>query len=164
MLSALIPLASLLALAQAAYDTYPSVAKTASINGFADKIYDQLPSCAQSCVRESTSSTPCPYWDTGCLCVISTFASNVADCIAENCQGSDVQSAESLATSICSSAGVDAPYWYIDSSASSALAAAGAVVAETTAETTAAETTAAETTAAETTAAETTAAETTAAE
>ena len=40
-----------------AYTAYPSVAKTASINGFADKIYDQLPECAKECVKQSTSNT-----------------------------------------------------------------------------------------------------------
>ena len=43
------------------------VPKTASINGFADPIYDLLPDCAKECVKFSTSNTPCPYWDTGCF-------------------------------------------------------------------------------------------------
>ncbi|GEQ69469.1 hypothetical protein JCM33374_g3141 [Metschnikowia sp. JCM 33374] len=142
MLSTIIPIASLLALAQAGYETYPSVAKTASINGFADKLYGNLPACAQQCVKQSTSSTPCPYWDAGCLCVMSNFGSAVANCIAQNCQGADVGSAESLATSVCSSAGVPSPYWYIDSGASSALGAAEAktVAATTTATSSAAAT------------------------
>lgn len=111
--------------AQAAnYDTYPSVAKTASINGFADPIYSGLPECAKSCVEEDTDSTPCPYWDTGCLCVMSNWGSPVADCIAENCKGNDVSVATSLAMSQCSSAGVGEPYWYIASSASAALSSA----------------------------------------
>ena len=36
------------------YTIYPSVAKTASINGFADRIYDQLPECAVSHVCSKT--------------------------------------------------------------------------------------------------------------
>lgn len=110
------------------YTQYPSVAKTASINGFADRIYDQLPSCAQSCVHENTGSTPCPYWDTGCLCVMPQWSGVVAACIADNCKGDDVVKAESLATSICSSAGVWEPYWFMPASVSSALDAAATEV------------------------------------
>ena len=143
------------------YTIFPSVAKTASINGFADRIYDQLPECAKECVKQSTSSTPCPYWDTGCLCVMPHFAGAVGTCVAKNCKGKEVGSVESLATSICSSAGVWEPYWMIPSSVSDALAKAADAAAETTAESTTAESTAAETTKAEETSAkETTAAET----
>ena len=142
------------------YTIYPSVAKTASINGFADRIYDQLPECAKECVKQSTSNTPCPYWDTGCLCVMPQFGGAVGNCVAKNCKGKDVGSVESLATSLCSAAGVWEPYWMIPSSVSDALAKAGEAAAETTAETTTAETTAESTTAQETTAQETTAAET----
>ncbi|CAX41906.1 cell surface antigen, putative [Candida dubliniensis CD36] len=142
------------------YTVFPSVAKTASINGFADRIYDQLPECAKECVKQSTSNTPCPYWDTGCLCVMPQFGGAVGNCVAKNCKGKDVGSVESLATSLCSAAGVWEPYWMIPSSVSDALAKAGEAAAETTAETTTAETTAESTTAQETTAQETTAAET----
>ena len=55
------------------YTIYPSVAKTASINGFADRIYDQLPECAKPCMFQNTGVTPCPYWDTGCLCIMPTL-------------------------------------------------------------------------------------------
>lgn len=103
------------------YATYPSVAHTATINGFADPIYGQLPECAKSCVEEDTDSTPCPYWDPGCLCVMSNWGAPVAECIAENCKGGDVSTATSLATSICSSAGVPSPYWYIQASDATAL-------------------------------------------
>ncbi|KAI5954894.1 hypothetical protein KGF54_001455 [Candida jiufengensis] len=106
--------------------TYPSVAKTASINGFADKIYDQLPSCAQPCVKKDTKVTPCPYWDTGCLCVMPNFAGPIGECIASNCIGNEVKIATSLATSICSSAGVWDPYWMIPPSVSSTLSVAAA--------------------------------------
>ena len=44
--------------------------RTASINGFADKLYDQLPECAKPCMFQNTGITPCPYWDAGCLCVL----------------------------------------------------------------------------------------------
>ncbi|EGV64977.1 hypothetical protein CANTEDRAFT_104115, partial [Yamadazyma tenuis ATCC 10573] len=108
------------------YATYPTVARTASINGFADKIYDELPSCAQPCVKQDTSITPCPYWDTGCLCVMSNFANLIAECVASSCSGSDVVSMTSLATSICSSAGLDDPSWYIGTAAAANLAAAAA--------------------------------------
>ncbi|KAG5418734.1 hypothetical protein I9W82_003452 [Candida metapsilosis] len=116
------------------WSTYPSVPKTASINGFADRIYDQLPSCAQPCVRESTGSTPCPYWDTGCLCIMPQFAGAIGNCVAENCKGQEVVQFESLATSICSSAGVWEPYWMPPASVTTALstAAAAAEAAETT--------------------------------
>ncbi|CUM62456.1 uncharacterized protein PRCAT00000006001 [Priceomyces carsonii] len=98
------------------YSTYPEVPKTASINGFADPIYAELPTCAQSCVEEDTGNTPCPYWDTGCLCVMLNWGNPVASCIADSCQGTDVSQATSLAYSICSSAGVGDPYWYLGSS------------------------------------------------
>lgn len=117
--------------------TFPSVAKTASINGFADNIYDRLPECAKSCVEADTGSTPCPYWDTGCLCVMSNWSGSVAECIAENCKGDNVDSATSLALSICSSAGVPSPYWFIPASISTELqdaAAAAASFSSTTSE------------------------------
>ncbi|CUM56031.1 unnamed protein product [Debaryomyces tyrocola] len=115
------------------YATFPTVVRTASINGFADKIYSQLPECAKPCVEEDTGSTPCPYWDPGCLCVMSNWGGPVAECIAENCQGDNVVTATSLATSVCSSAGVPSPYWYIPASASADLlqAAAAATVTGT---------------------------------
>lgn len=94
-----------------AYTQYPSVPKTASINGFADRIYALVPDCAKDCLRESTGSTPCPYWDTGCLCIMPTFAGAIGNCIADNCRGNNVVVATSLAYSICSSAGVWEPYW-----------------------------------------------------
>ncbi|KAI5955361.1 hypothetical protein KGF54_001922 [Candida jiufengensis] len=118
------------------YATYPSVARTASINGFADNIYAQLPECAQPCMYQNTGITPCPYWDTGCLCVMPQFGGAIALCVAENCQGSDVGVVESLATSICSSAGVWDPYWFINDEASAALASAANVEAATTVATT----------------------------
>ena len=68
------------------YTIYPSVAKTASINGFADRIYDQLPECAKPCMFQNTGVTPCPYWDTGCLCIMPTFAGAIGSCIAEKCK------------------------------------------------------------------------------
>ena len=46
-----------------------AVSRTASINGFSDPLYDAVPECAQACLVRSTSNTPCPYWDAGCLCV-----------------------------------------------------------------------------------------------
>ncbi len=139
------------------YATYPSVAHTATINGFADPIYGRLPECAKSCVEEDTDSTPCPYWDPGCLCVMSNWGAPVAECIAESCKGSDVSDAAGLATSICSSAGVPSPYWYIPASDSAALSSAAEATATEDASSSAAETSAAETSAAETSAPETSA-------
>lgn len=40
--------------------TFPSVAKAASINGFADNIYNSLPECTRLCVESDTGSMPCP--------------------------------------------------------------------------------------------------------
>lgn len=68
------------------WSTYPSVPKTATYNGFADPIYDDLPECARSCVELSTRSTPCPYWDTGCLCVMPQWSGLVAECIVQGCR------------------------------------------------------------------------------
>lgn len=106
------------------YATYPSVAHTASINGVADNIYDLLSECAKACVTTDTSSTPCPYWDTGCLCVMSTWGDVVAECIANSCSGTEVSGATSLIVSLCSSAGVWDPHWIIGTDALSALEAA----------------------------------------
>ena len=103
------------------FTQYPSVAKTASYNGFADPIYDSVPDCAKDCLKQSTSNTPCPYWDTGCLCVMPQFGGPIGKCIAEQCQGEEVVSATSLASSMCSSAGVWEPYWMIPSSVKDSL-------------------------------------------
>mmetsp|Transcript_3861 Transcript_3861/g.3755 ORF Transcript_3861/g.3755 Transcript_3861/m.3755 type:complete len:194 (+) Transcript_3861:37-618(+) len=102
--------------------TYPSVPKTASINGFADPIYTKLPSCAQDCVDIDTDNTPCPYWDTGCFCVMPQWAGEVAECFVSQCDGSDIASATSLALSLCSSAGAN--QWLIPASLSTALSSA----------------------------------------
>ncbi|EGW35576.1 uncharacterized protein SPAPADRAFT_133039, partial [Spathaspora passalidarum NRRL Y-27907] len=96
------------------YSTFPSVVKTATINGFADKIYDDLPECAKPCMTQDVGR--CPYWDTGCLCVMGTFANPLADCVADECKGKDVVTATSLAYSVCSAAGVWEPYWIIPTS------------------------------------------------
>ncbi|PIS50995.1 hypothetical protein CJI97_004535 [Candidozyma auris] len=119
-----LPLAALVASALAAdnpWATYPSVPKTASINGFADPIFDSLPSCAQPCVKQSVSSTPCPYWDTGCLCVMTTWSSSVTECFAKNCKGDDAQKALDTSVNICKKVGVWEPYWIINAQASAAI-------------------------------------------
>ncbi|KAK6462857.1 hypothetical protein DFJ63DRAFT_336159 [Scheffersomyces coipomensis] len=115
--------------------TYPSVAKTASINGFADRIYDDMPECAKPCMFADTGKTPCPYWDTGCLCIMPMFAGEIGECVADACKGGDVLTMRSLATSICSSAGVWDPYWMPPQAVSDALdSAASATDAEETPE------------------------------
>ena len=58
--------------------------RTASINGFADKLYDQLPECAKPCMFQNTGITPCPYWDAGCLCVMPQFAGAIGSCVADS--------------------------------------------------------------------------------
>ena len=113
------------------YTIYPSVAKTASINGFADRIYDQLPECAKPCMFQNTGATPCPYWDTGCLCIMPTFAGAIGSCIAKNCKGQEVVTATSLGTSICSVAGVWEPYWMVPANVQSSLSVAAAAVVAT---------------------------------
>lgn len=184
-----LPLAALVASVAAEttnqWATYPSVPKTATINGFADPVFDSLPECAQPCVKESTSSTPCPYWDTGCLCVMQTWSSKVTECYAEKCTGSDAQKAYDASVQICKNAGVWEPYWIVNEAAEAAISSAAAKEPTTSAESTPATssteaqqttdetTTQGEATSAtsqqaqetgETTAAETTAEETTAAE
>ncbi|KAI5959403.1 uncharacterized protein KGF55_005380 [Candida pseudojiufengensis] len=99
--------------------TYPQIPKTASINGFADPIIDVLPDCAKDCVKFSTSNTPCPYWDTGCFCVMPQWSGLVGQCIAQNCQGEDVQSARYIATSLCSTVGANT--WMMPASISTML-------------------------------------------
>lgn len=108
------------------YSTYPAVPKSASINGFADPIYSLLPSCAQSCVDVSTSSTPCPYWDTGCLCVMPQWSGVVAECFAESCDASEVATATYLAYSLCLSVGAD--LWMMPASISTMLSSAASGV------------------------------------
>jgi cobalamin biosynthesis Mg chelatase CobN len=107
------------------YATYPKVPKTASINGFADPILEFLPECAKECVKFSTGNTPCPYWDTGCFCVMPQWAGLVGKCVAEKCKGNDVVSATSLATSLCVKVGANT--WIIPKSIESDLATAAAV-------------------------------------
>lgn len=119
----LMPAFLLAASAVADWATYPMVSKSASINGFADPIYDLLPECAKGCVKLSTRNTPCPLWDTGCYCVMPQWSGEVGKCIAENCKGGDVVSAESLATSLCSKVGANK--WVIPASISTALSKAG---------------------------------------
>ena len=102
--------------------TYPSVPKTASINGFADPIYTKLPDCAQECVDIDTDNTPCPYWDTGCFCVMPQWSGEVAECFVSKCNGKDVASATSLAISLCSSVGAN--QWLMPASLSTALSSA----------------------------------------
>lgn len=112
------------------WSTYPAVPKTASINGFADPIKSQLPSCASDCADLSTNNTPCPYWDTGCLCIMPQWAGQVAGCIAQSCSGSDVVSATSLAYSLCSKVGAN--LWMMPASVSTELSlAAGRSVDKT---------------------------------
>ncbi|CUM62455.1 uncharacterized protein PRCAT00000005001 [Priceomyces carsonii] len=110
--------------------TYPQVPQTASINGFADPIYGKLPKCARSCVQSSVKNTPCPYWDTGCLCVMPQWSGEVAQCFASECSGSDVKSATSLALSLCSSVGAN--QWLMPATVSSELRHAAQVTGEVT--------------------------------
>lgn len=112
------------------YATYPQVPKTASINGFADPIIDLLPDCAKDCVKYSTSNTPCPYWDTGCFCVMPQWSGLVGQCIAENCKGEDVASATFLATSLCSTVGANT--WMMPASISTMLSTAAGNAKEVT--------------------------------
>lgn len=131
-----LPLAAIIATVAAAdegnqWATYPSVPKTATINGFADPVFDSLPECAQPCVKESVSSTPCPYWDTGCLCVMTTWSSKVTECYAENCSGADAQKAYDASVQVCKNAGVWEPYWIINDAASQAISSAAAKEATT---------------------------------
>ena len=105
--------------------TYPSVAKTASINGFADRIVDTVPECAKSCLEsQGTGNTPCPYWDTGCLCVMPQFNGPIAECVIKACGGSEVGDVASQATAACSAAGVWEPYWMLPSSDNAAISSA----------------------------------------
>lgn len=102
--------------------TYPSVPKTATINGFSDPIKSLLPECASLCADFSTGNTPCPYWDTGCLCVMPQWSGQVAACIVESCSASDVALATALAYSLCSKVGANV--WMMPASLSTALSSA----------------------------------------
>ncbi|GEQ69470.1 hypothetical protein JCM33374_g3142 [Metschnikowia sp. JCM 33374] len=110
------------------WSTYPSVSKTATVNGFADPIMNNLPKCAQSCVGFSTNNTPCPYWDTGCLCVMPQWSGQVAACFVSACSAaSDLASATSAAYSLCSSAGANV--WMMPASLSTELQKAASTTA-----------------------------------
>lgn len=89
------------------FRTYPKVPKTATFNGFADPIIDKLPDCAKECVKEDTGSTPCPYWDTGCFCVMPQWAGPVNECFAKCENPDDVKLATLLAYSLCTSVGAN---------------------------------------------------------
>lgn len=120
---------------------YPTVAHTAAINGFIDKIYDHLPECANQCFEEDTDITLCPYFGPGCLCITSIWGGEITECIAENGQGNEVSTATSLVSSVCSGAGVPNPDWYIPASASAGLLQAAAAITGATTSSTATETT-----------------------
>ena len=125
------------ALVQAAdnpYADFPSVPKTASINGFADPILGLVPECAKLCLTDNadTGSTPCPYWYTGCLCVMPQFGNKIADCIAKLCKGADVRTATDVAKNKCQEVGVWEPYWQIGDAQKKALDEAAKVEATTT--------------------------------
>lgn len=100
------------------WDTYPSVPKTASVNGF-DRINSLLPECGKECPHLGTGNTPCPYWDTGCLCVMPQWSGPVAECFASSCSGEELVSCTSLATSLCSSVGAN--MWLMPASISTML-------------------------------------------
>ncbi|CAI5759634.1 unnamed protein product [Candida verbasci] len=112
------------------YATYPQVPKTASINGFADPIYALLPECAKECVKYSTGNTPCPYWDTGCFCVMPQWSGMVGQCFAQSCSGEDVASATYLANSLCSTVGANT--WMMPASISTMLSSAAGNAREVT--------------------------------
>lgn len=100
------------------WDTYPSVPKTASVNGF-DRINSLLPECGKECPHLDTGNTPCPYWDTGCLCVMPQWSGPVAQCFASSCSGEELVSCTSLALSLCSSVGAN--MWLMPASVSTIL-------------------------------------------
>lgn len=116
--------------------TYPSVPKTATYNGFADMVLSNWPLCAQECVKMSTGNTPCPYWDTGCLCIMPQWSGSVALCIAANCTGENVEYATLVALSVCSSVGAN--MWlmpgYASTSLEDAAAESGELILATTVE------------------------------
>lgn len=103
------------------YSRFPKVPKTATINGFADRVLDDSPLCAKQCLSLKIEAGPCPYWDVGCFCVLSKHVKHFAKCIYDNCAGEDVYAASRVAVNKCSAVGVDAPYWMIDAADSSAL-------------------------------------------
>ena len=106
------------------YTIYPPVPKTASINGFADRIYDQI----QSVLKNVLSKVPAlllVHTGIPVACVLSpNFTGAVGNCVASKCHGADVTNFRKLAVSACAAAGVWDPYWIIPASVSSALDAA----------------------------------------
>ena len=79
-----------------AYTQYPSVPKTASINGFADRIYALVPDCAKDCLRESTGSTPA-HTGTPVVCV--------------SCRRSQARSETVLPTTVAATTSLSPPAW-----------------------------------------------------
>jgi hypothetical protein len=88
------------------YGTYPQVPKSYTINGFADPVYDNLPSCAKSCVTMK-NPTVCPDFDSGCFCVMPNWNGLVASCLVDSCNGGDVKQASEVIVSMCNRVGAN---------------------------------------------------------
>ncbi|KAH7888235.1 hypothetical protein F5I97DRAFT_1829058 [Phlebopus sp. FC_14] len=64
-----------------------------------------VPSCVTTCLADA-STGGCSSTDYTCLCQSQTFISSMISCAEATCSASDLQSAESLAETICLSVGV----------------------------------------------------------
>ena len=104
------------------YATYPSVAHTATINGFADPIYGRNSLNVLS--RVSKKTLIAHHVHTGIQAVFvlcQTGVLQLLNVLLKIVRVVMFQLLTSLATSICSSAGVPSPYWYIQASDATAL-------------------------------------------
>ncbi|KAF9495246.1 hypothetical protein BDN71DRAFT_899202 [Pleurotus eryngii] len=60
-----------------------------------------FPQCAVQCLDPTQSVNGCGPTDNACLCNDNAFISSTTTCINTNCQGDDVENAQSAARSLC---------------------------------------------------------------
>ncbi|KAK7442062.1 hypothetical protein VKT23_016338 [Stygiomarasmius scandens] len=65
----------------------------------------QIPNCAATCLA-SADLGDCQPTDNACLCNNQAFVSSTATCIAESCQGDELEQANAASRSLCAAVGV----------------------------------------------------------
>jgi hypothetical protein len=63
------------------------------------------PACAQGCLLNATSSE-CQPGEVHCLCLDSQFINSTTTCFQNNCNGTDLETADNIARENCALAGV----------------------------------------------------------
>lgn len=66
---------------------FPPVSRLYELNGLSDRFFKESDTCVQNCLtkHKSTEMTPCPVWDTGCLCIFHTFNDVWMKCVLNDC-------------------------------------------------------------------------------